>query len=258
LSLLISIFSGALPEPIPHEHLHIVHDQVSLLDILAKYRDVQAILQSYPAEHQSGLLWKKRMGARLEDAECANKYNSAIELFTQIHTAKESSNSPRADILLAIDDYAWALMLKGRYFDAASECRKALVGRTAELGTTHIDTLSSFHNLAEILQRDGKFDEAFRYIQDAIRGREAVLGGDHPDTVHSRAVKSRIILAKATSLADFDEAETLLVTATHKLAASLGDLHPLVMNFKSDRALIVSPFCCLEESLLLLSLRSIH
>ena len=234
----------ALPDPIPHENLVIVHDQVSLLDILARYRDMQAVLQIYPADHQAGLLWKKRMGARLEDAECANKYNSAIELFTQIQTARESSQSPRVDILQAIDDYSWALMLKGRFYDAEVECRKALVGRTTELGSDHIDTLDSFHHLAEILRRAGKFEEAKQYIQEAIHGRETRLGFDHPDTVQSRAVKARILLARAISLADFDEAETLLVNAATKLSVALSDLHPVVMNCKSDRALIVSNHLC--------------
>jgi tetratricopeptide (TPR) repeat protein len=172
----------SLPDPIPQEHLNIVQDQVALLDILAKYRDVQSALQSYPGDHQAGILWKKRMGARLEDAECANKYNSALELFHQIQTARESGSDSKADLLLTIDDLAWALMLRGKYLDAVAESREALVGRTTLLGASHADTLTSCHNFTEILRRDGKYDEALRYIQDAIRGRENLLGDDHPET----------------------------------------------------------------------------
>ncbi|KAH8668133.1 hypothetical protein BGZ60DRAFT_44295 [Tricladium varicosporioides] len=229
-----------LPDPVPVEHLAVVQEQIDLLDLLGKYRDVQTALQKYPDDDgHSGALWKRRMQARLEQEEGANSYDSAVEIFQEIKNLKEASHVPMPDLLLSIDDYGSVLMLKGRYQDAAISCRKALADRTTFLGSSHKDTLASFHHLATILRLEGKFDEALHYSQEAIRGRETILGPDHPDTLQSKLVKARILMSVATSLSNFDEAESLLVDSSNRLSAILTEAHPIVIACRSDRAAIM-------------------
>ncbi|TVY35492.1 Nephrocystin [Lachnellula occidentalis] len=232
---------NALPDPVPQEQLGILQDQVSLLELLGKYREVQTALQNYPPdEQQSTILWKKRMQARLEQAEGANRYDSAVDIFRQVKISRETAaNDSMQDFLQSIDDFGCVLMLKGRYHDAAIECRKALSERTTLLGTSHIDTLTSLHHFASVLKCDGKYEEALRYIQEAIRGREDVLGPDHPETLQSRIVKARILLFIAVAMSDYDQAESLLVDSANRLSVILSDSHPLLLACRSDRAQIM-------------------
>ncbi|RDL39610.1 Uncharacterized protein BP5553_03950 [Venustampulla echinocandica] len=231
---------NSLPHPVPAEHLSIIQDQVTLLELLGKYRDVESALQAWPSDdEQSMVLWKRRMQGRLEQAEGADQYNSTVEIFRQVRSSWEIAGNSSPDLLQAIDDYGWALMLKGRYQEAANECRKALVERTILLGSSHLDTLTSFHHLSLILKFQGKYDEALHYAQEAIRGRESALGPDHPDTLESQIFKARILISTAVSLLDFDEAETLLVDSSNRLSGILPETHPLIMACRSDRALIM-------------------
>jgi tetratricopeptide (TPR) repeat protein len=231
---------NVLPDPLKPEHLGVIQDHIALLELLGRYREIQALLQTYPPDEQpSTILWKKRMQARLEQAEGSNRYDSAVEIFRQLKISGETTNNSISDLLQSIDDLGYVLMLKGKYHDAAIECRKALAGRTTLLGTSHQDTLASFHHLASILKLDGKFQESLVHVQAAIRGREEVLGADHPETLQSKIVKARLLASTSISLSDFDEAETLLVDSSHRLSRILSDSHPLVIACRSDHAQIM-------------------
>lgn len=235
-----SLAKSALPDPVPSECLAIVQDQVTLLDFLAKYREVHEMLRGLTMEiGHPGNLWKKSMMAKLEVADCANRYDSAIDIFRQVRTAGEASNVDKLDLANATDDLSMALMQKGKYKEAVAECRKALAERSSRLGSSHTDTLSSCHNISEILYKDGKFEEAQRYAQEALRGRETVLGSEHPETLYSKVLRSRIQISKATTTGEFDEAESVLVYCMDRLSTKLSPSHPVVMNCKSEIARIM-------------------
>ncbi|KAH6724395.1 hypothetical protein BKA61DRAFT_465109 [Leptodontidium sp. MPI-SDFR-AT-0119] len=236
---MIELARHTLPDPTPPEQLAIVQEHVALLFSLAKYRDMHEILQRTSPEKGPGVLWKKRMQAKLEQADCANQYDSAIEMFRQVLLSAETSDESETSISLSMDDLGMALMYKGRFRDAASECRKALAERKTSLGSSYPDTLTSCHNLAEILKRDGQISEALRYIQGALVGRESILGVDHPETLHSRFVKASILRCKAVSTNDFDEAETLVLGCMDRLSSVLSSSHPLVISCRSELALIM-------------------
>lgn len=200
---MIELARHTLPDPTPPEQLAIVQDHVALLFSLGKYRDMHEALQRTSPDKGPGVLWKKRMQAKLEQADCANQYDSAVEMFRQVLLSAEASDESETSISLSMDDLGMALMHKGRFRDAASECRKALAERKTSLGSSYPDTLTSCHNLAEILKRNGQISEALRYIQGALVGRESILGPDHPETVHSRLVKACIMRCKAVSTNSF-------------------------------------------------------
>ncbi|KAG9233756.1 hypothetical protein BJ875DRAFT_511220 [Amylocarpus encephaloides] len=222
------------------DHLSILQDQITLLDLLGRYRDVQKALQDYPKDDEEQMvLWKKRMQARLEQADGAARYESATQILHHVRSARETGCHSRVDLLQSIDDYGWILMLKGRVLDASNECRRALAGRTSSFGMSHTDTLASFHHLASILRLEGRYEEGLHYAQEAIRGRENILGPNHPDTLHSKIFKAQILNATAVMLSDFDEAETLLVDSSNRLSSILSESHPIIMASRSDRALVM-------------------
>ncbi|KAH7419490.1 hypothetical protein BKA64DRAFT_611403 [Cadophora sp. MPI-SDFR-AT-0126] len=236
---MIELARHTLSDPTPPEQLAIIQDHVTLLFSLAKYRDMHEVLQRISPEHGPGMLWKKRMQAKLEQADCANRYDTAIDMFRQVLISTETSDESETSTSLSMDDLGMALMHKGRYRDAASECRKALAERKTALGNSYPDTLTSCHNLAEILKRDGQISEALRYVQGALVGRESILGPDHPETLHSKFLKASILRSKAVSINDFDEAEALVLSCMDRLGSILSNSHPLVISCRSELALIM-------------------
>ncbi|KAH7342537.1 hypothetical protein BKA65DRAFT_457563 [Rhexocercosporidium sp. MPI-PUGE-AT-0058] len=236
---MIELARHTLPDPTSPEQLPIVQEHVDLLFSLAKFRDMHEVLQRVSPGKGPGDLWKKRMQAKLEQADCANQYDSAIDMFRQVLLSVETSDESETSMSLSMDDLGMATMYKGRFREAATECRKALAERKTSLGSSYPDTLTSCHNLAEILKRDGQISEALRYIQGALVGRESILGPDHPETVHSRFVKATILRCKAVSANDFDEAESLVLGCMDRLSSVLSSSHPLVVSCRSELALIM-------------------
>ncbi|KAI6709067.1 hypothetical protein JHW43_008404 [Diplocarpon mali] len=234
----IELARNILPDPTPPHQFTIVQEHILLLYLLARYREMHEILQRTSPEPGPEMLWKRRMQAKLEQADCANQYESAIQIFKQIRLTVETSARPETSISASMDDLGIASMHKGRYREATAACLEALAERKSSLGSSYPDTLVSCHNLAEILKRKGQYSEALRYIQGALVGMESILGQDHPETVQSRAVKASILRCKAISLEDYDEAEKLLVGCIDRLDGVLSTSHPLVVAYRSELALI--------------------
>ncbi|KAM3069623.1 hypothetical protein ACMFMG_005724 [Clarireedia jacksonii] len=226
-----------LPEAIPHEHLNIVQNHLSLLDILAKYGELRHALQTY-AEDQPEELWKKRIEGILYLSEGTNK-SDVVGLFRRIRLTRESTHAPDHDLCVSIDDYGMALMLVGNYQAAEIEFSTAFRKRAAFLGTNHPDTLISCQHLATVLHKSGRFNDALRFVEGAIRGSQVSQGDDHPQTQYLKTIKAKIMLSKAVSLLDFDEVEDHLTNATNVLATHLSDSHPLVLTCRSSMAQVL-------------------
>lgn len=102
-----------LPHPIPAQHLHILENKLSILDSLARYRDVRSALEAYHHEKLPPriLLRKQRFQARLYLAECTDGYDPAVKLLNDIRTSGLLSG---ADHWRSMNDYA------GMYFSEYS------------------------------------------------------------------------------------------------------------------------------------------
>ncbi|KAG4027579.1 hypothetical protein MFRU_028g00020 [Monilinia fructicola] len=226
-----------LPEAIPHEHLNVLQNHLSLLDLLAKYGELREALQTYTEEHPDEL-WKKRVEGLLYLSEGTNKFD-VVDLFRQIRRTKESMNAPESDLCISIDDYGMALMLIGNYQAAEIEFSTAFRKRATFLGTNHPDTLMSCQHLANVLHKSGRFNDALRFVEGAIRGSQISQGDEHPQTQYIKSLKARILLSKAVSLSDYNEVEALLTNATDVLTSQLSDSHPLVLTCRSNIALVM-------------------
>ncbi|EPE27045.1 P-loop containing nucleoside triphosphate hydrolase [Glarea lozoyensis ATCC 20868] len=221
------------------EHLGVLQDQIELLDILGRYREIKSALEIYPVdEEEQTVLWRKRIQARLDQAQGVDRYDSAITTFKLISDARDGPNNSKTDLLQSIDDYGWALMLKGCCQEASIKCRSALAGRTSSFGISHTDTLSSLRHLSCNLRLQGKYEEALQYAHQAIRGSEILLGTNHPTTLLAQITKCKILLATAVTTEDLDNLEALLVNSANHLTPIISDNHPVILTCRSDRALI--------------------
>ncbi|KAJ8068617.1 hypothetical protein OCU04_002324 [Sclerotinia nivalis] len=226
-----------LPEAIPHEHLNVLQNHLSLLELLAKYGELREALQTY-TEEQPDELWKKRVEGILYLSEGTNK-SDVVDLFRQIRRTKESMNAPENDLCTSIDDYGMALMVVGNYQAAEIEFSTAFRKRATFLGTNHPDTLISCQHLANVLHKSGRFNDALRFVEGAIRGSQMSQGDEHPQTQYIKSLKARILLSKAVSSSDYNEVESLLTNAADILTAQLSDSHPLVLTCRSNIALVM-------------------
>ena len=95
------------------------------------------------------------------------------QIYFAIYLTAQTAEHASTEVLSARDDLGMALLDKGRYREAAMECRASLVGRAEILGGSHADTLSSYHYLAEVMNSDGGFEEALQLIHQAIKGKES-------------------------------------------------------------------------------------
>ncbi|ESZ96138.1 hypothetical protein SBOR_3468 [Sclerotinia borealis F-4128] len=224
-----------LPEALPHEHLNVLQNHLSLLDLLAKYGELREALNTY-TEEQPDELWKKRVEGILYLSEGTNKSN-VVDLFRQIRRTKESTKASENDLCISIDDYGMALMLIGNYQVAEIEFSTAFRKRATFLGTNHPDTLISCQHLANVLHKSGRFNDALRFVEGAIRGSQMSQGDEHPQTQYIKNLKAQILLSKAVSSSDYKEVEALFTNAADVLASKLSDSHPLVLTCRSNIAL---------------------
>ncbi|KAL7273869.1 hypothetical protein RUND412_003251 [Rhizina undulata] len=67
-------------------------------------------------------------------------------------------------------------MAFGRYNDALEMYQRAL-------GSDHPETLTTFHNMAQVFDNQGRYSKALEMYQRALAGYEKTLGEDHPHTL---------------------------------------------------------------------------
>ncbi|WP_330186196.1 tetratricopeptide repeat protein [Dactylosporangium sp. AC04546] len=127
------------------------------------------------------------------------------------------------------DDLAWLLNetavfehSQGRYWQASTYQRRALVITEAALGPDHPATATRLSNLAGSLQELGRAGEAEPLQRRALAITEAALGPDHPTTATSL---SNLALSLQT-LGRAGEAERLQRRALAITEAALGPDHP--------------------------------
>ena len=76
----------------------------------------------------------------------------------------------------------------GHFAAADPHLAKAYRLRNENLGTDHLDTLTSLHNLAMLRGKQSAFPEAIAHASQALQKRRQILGRDHPDTLWTQLV----------------------------------------------------------------------
>ena len=79
------------------------------------------------------------------------------------------------DLPSVFDEAAVQFKHMEQTINAEEMYRRALAGRTRELGAEHPHTLASINNLASILQDQGNYEEAEEMNRQVLEGRKAAL-----------------------------------------------------------------------------------
>lgn len=74
-------------------------------------------------------------------------------------------------------------MDQGRWEEAEQLYLQVLDRRKEKLGTNHLDTLATMHNLADTYGAQGRWEEAEKLALQVLDGRKAKLGTNHPQTL---------------------------------------------------------------------------
>ncbi|MFD5557581.1 FxSxx-COOH system tetratricopeptide repeat protein [Streptomyces sp. NPDC127068] len=105
-----------------------------------------------------------------------------VDALTSHHGA-ESDTVHTAD---ALNHFGLFQLEQGAYPAAVQALQRAVAADERELGTEHVDTLSSRSNLALAYRAMGDGARALPLCERTLRDRERVLGVDHPGTLVSR------------------------------------------------------------------------
>ena len=122
--------------------------------------------------------------------------------------------------------------------------RRALAGRTRELGAEHPLTLASISNLASTLQDQGKYEEAEELYRRAREGYEKALGTNHTETLASTSNLASILQDQGK----YEEAEEMYRLARQGYEEALGTNHPHTLASVSNLASILQDQGKYEEA----------
>ena len=112
--------------------------------------------------------------------------------------------------------------------------REVLGARRKALGESHLDTLASMNNLANVLQKQGQWQEAEDLHREVLEIRRQILGEEHPDTLSSMTNYASVLLERDAqdwqfrySLTPASHAERV-TDALDKLRRAIETLNPRV------------------------------
>ncbi len=123
--------------------------------------------------------------------------------------------------LLALSNYAIALVECGKPGEAAEMHARALAARRSLQGDGHPDTLRSMCNYGSVLLTLGRVGQAETLVREALAGQRAIAQGG-PDALESMGVLAAVLGVAGKH----GEAEALHREALAGCRASLGARHP--------------------------------
>ncbi|MGX1548415.1 tetratricopeptide repeat protein [Streptomyces adustus] len=147
--------------------------------------------------------------------------------------ATHTANQHNRLLAEAVDHISQSLTEAGDYGSALQLQQAAHAITVASLDPDHLETLTSWNNLAEAFDLFGRHQEAADHHRQILTARERVLGADHPDTLHSR---NNLGLALGY-LGHHQEAADLHRQALSGYERVLGADHPDALNSRNNLAL---------------------
>jgi tetratricopeptide (TPR) repeat protein len=110
-----------------------------------------------------------------------------------------------------------SLQSDGRYNEAKVLLADCLQIHERDLGSEHLDTLTSVSYLGSVLHRQGKYEEAEAMHRRALEGSEKALGLEHPDTLTSISNLASVLERQGK----YEEAEAMHCRALSKKERTL-------------------------------------
>jgi tetratricopeptide (TPR) repeat protein len=231
--ILGSVLSAVLPDPYLLEQAFEALRAYSLITrdpfqkTLTVHRLVQAVIRdSLPREVQRE--WMQRAVSLINAAfprvqfetwaACERCLSHAFQCVQWI----EDEHIVSQDAVRLLNQMGYYLTERARYKEAEPVLQRALTIAERELGSEHLDTATSLHNLASLFERQGKYAEAERLYQRALDIRQQKLGETHLDTATSLNDLALLYARQGK----YVEAEPLLQRALAIREQQLGPEHP--------------------------------
>jgi tetratricopeptide (TPR) repeat protein len=164
----------------------------------------------------------------------------ALDLFHRATTTDLPGQRVK-DAARAANFAARYLQVKGLFRQASSELEAVLAHGREIRGDTHLDTLTTRHNLAVVLCDLGELDRARGELESVLAHRCDILGGTHPDTLTTRHNLAWVL----RELGESDRARGEFETVLAHERDILGDSHPRTLATRHELAWVLSE---LEES----------
>jgi tetratricopeptide (TPR) repeat protein len=114
-----------------------------------------------------------------------------------------------------------SLQSDGRYNEAKVILADCLQIHERDLGSEHLDTLTSVSYLGSVLQSQGKYEEAEAMHRRALEGHEKALGPEHPNTLISVSYLGLVLEQQGN-----EEAEAMHRRVLEGREKALGPEHP--------------------------------
>jgi tetratricopeptide (TPR) repeat protein len=134
--------------------------------------------------------------------------------------------------LMIRDEHGYWLGTVGRHDESVSNFASVVEDCTHVLGSDHLDTLATRHNLAYQLGELGRHDESAAGLAAVLEACTRVLGSDHPDTLATR----HNLAYELSQLARHDEAATTLTAVLDARTRVLGSDHPDTLTTRHNLA----------------------
>ena len=142
------------------------------------------------------------------------------------------------------NNFAILLSELGRCEEAQDMFEELVKERTRQLGSRHVDTLSTSHNLAALLCDQAKYDQAEPIAAKTLQRKIEVLGSDHPDVFCTTKVLANIYVSRN----ELDKAENLLLKALGDSRSVLGPSHPDTVSLMDGLAVVQTKMNDLERA----------
>ncbi|MEW6251483.1 MAG: serine/threonine-protein kinase [Planctomycetota bacterium] len=123
----------------------------------------------------------------------------------------------------------------GEYTLAEPHLEAALRIRSATLGRTHLDTLVSMSELAQLRFEQGRYDEALDLLETTLEHRRRILGQEHPDTLRTMSELGWLLFRGQRQI---DRAEALFRQALDAQRRLLGAEHRDTLASMSNLGLL--------------------
>lgn len=163
-------------------------------------------------------------------AQCET-FHPHIQSLTKWDDEHTVGNSELRQANMRIGQY---LKSCGRYSEAETLFKRALMGTESLLGPEQPDTLTIVQNIASVNWRQGRYNEAEILCKRVLTGREKALGTKHPSTLETMHTYATVYRLQGR----YVEAETLYGRALASREKLLGPEHPNTLQTVNSLAVL--------------------
>src|SRR5438876_1000052 len=122
----------------------------------------------------------------VESHESWPRCEALIPHIQSLTIRREISDNSNYSLCVANCRIAGYLWSRGRYNDAEALLKQVLSSQEKQLGTEHVSTLTTKHNLAVVYYSQGRYSDAELLYKQVLLSQEKQLGPEHVSTLTTK------------------------------------------------------------------------